>query len=117
MIILLAFPAFKGFVIFTDFQLNRDAIAAENCINIEVDEQCKGTCHLVKEIKKENPDKKKTPFSTSNNQKVELLYFESPPTMLYSISAKEGSFYFNQNLNLDAHLMDVFHPPQSSVLS
>ena len=118
LVLLLTFPAFRGFVIFTDFQLNRDVIAAENCENIEIDERCKGTCHLVKEIKKENQEEKnKSPFSASDNSKVELLYFEAIPPLNIIVEQVDGSFFVYQNLHFNAHLLDVFHPPKSSVLS
>jgi hypothetical protein len=114
---LLTFPSFKGFVVFADFQLNRDVIAAENCENIEVDEHCKGTCHLVKEIKKENQEENKSPFSASDTSKLELLYFEAAPQLSLFKEQVEGSFFIYQNQHFSAHVMDVFHPPQSSVLS
>lgn len=115
LISLLTIPAIRSFVIFTDFQLNRVAITEALCENIETDDNCKGTCHLVKEIKKEIPENKKSPFAPSDNTKIELLFFES-----------ENSFDFNslflkasiENLviqEFDAHLKDVFHPPKSSV--
>jgi hypothetical protein len=108
------FPALKSFVIFTDFQLNRTSIADELCENIETDQNCKGTCHLVKEIKKENPEKKKSPFTAGDNTKIELLYFENLSQNSLQLSFVNNGFISMQLLDFGAHIIDVFHPPQSA---
>ena len=112
LILLLTFPAIKSFFIFTDFQLNRATIAAELCENIETDENCKGTCHLVKEIKKENPEKKKSPFTAGDNLKVELLYFENLSQHSFELFFINNKYFTGQQLDFDAHISAVFHPPK-----
>ena len=100
---------------FTDFQINRLTIANEFCENLEIDENCQGTCHYVKVIKKESPEKKKSPF-TSSDHKEQLLFLVS----------FEGQTNFNNELRksplalgmdlLSAYSRDVYHPPKLSTL-
>jgi len=113
LILLFTFPSLKGFIIFTDFQINRASIANELCENIETDKNCKGTCHLVKEIKKETQEKAKSPFTADDNRKVELLYIEKESVCTFSLATDNIPYSSSQNLDFDAHLRTVFHPPQS----
>lgn len=106
----------KKFVIFADFQINRTAITDEFCENIETDDNCQGTCHLVKEIKKENPEKKKSPF-TSNDQKNEVLFFESITDNSILKNGIRSIFSFVLTTDFNAHLQDVYHPPKLSFYS
>lgn len=115
LIALLTIPSIRSFVIFTDFQLNRIEIAEALCENIETDDNCRGTCHLVKEIKKEAPEKKKSPFTPSDNTKIELLFFESSNTIDFNSYTLKASSEVHINMDFDAHLKAVFHPPKSSV--
>ena len=115
LIAILTIPALRSFVIFSDFQLNRVAIAEALCENIETDDNCKGTCHLVKEIKKENPNKKESPFTYSDNLKIELLFFESSNSIDFNLNSFKASNDVLTYQDFDAHIEDVFHPPKSSV--
>jgi hypothetical protein len=108
------YPALKSFVIFTDFQLNRTSIADELCENLETDKNCQGTCHFVKEIKKENPEKKKSPFTARDNSKVELLYFENLSESSFELFFINNECFSSHLLDFDAHINAVFHPPQSA---
>ena len=80
---------------------------------------------MIKKIKqiylkvriKENQEENKSPFSASDTSKLELLYFEAAPQLSLFKEQVEGSFFIYQNQHFSAHVMDVFHPPQSSVLS
>ena len=108
------FPSLRDFVIITDFQLNRFSIAQEYCENIEVDENCQGTCHLVKTIKKEKPDEKKSPFTANDKVKNELLFLDSENTDNSSVFFSESTNYSFLLNDFDAHPSGVFHPPKSS---
>lgn len=114
MVFLFTLPALKSFVIFTDFQINRASITNELCENVETDKNCKGTCHLVKEIKKETPEKKKSPFTAGDNTKIELLYFEKESISTFRLAPQNKTYISDQKVDFDAHLMAVFHPPQSA---
>lgn len=109
-------PSLKKFAIFADFQLNRVSIAEEYCENIVTDKNCQGTCHLVKEIKKESPEEKKTPFTSNDNSKNETLFFENETTILSHSSNIDSNTILVINLNFDSHIMGVFHPPKASII-
>lgn len=100
-------------MIFTDFQWNRLAISNDFCENIKTDSNCKGTCHLVKEIKKESNEKKKTPFTASFNSKIELFFTEKEinNTILF---LPDSNCFFNMNLGSNSLLDQVFRPPQKA---
>ena len=99
-----------------DFKVNRIALAEKFCENLEVDTSCQGTCHLIKEIKKDSPEEKKSPFTASDSSKLELLFFEN------STSNQSPSLHIkSQFLNVLASSSDsdpkgVFHPPKSLFL-
>lgn len=108
------FPSIRDFIIITDFQLNRFSIAQEYCENIEVDENCQGTCHLVKTIKKESPDSKKSPFTASDKVKSELLFLDSENNDQFLLSNYDKTAFSYLLIDFDAFPRDVFHPPKSS---
>ena len=116
LISLLIFPSVKKFAIFADFQLNRISIAEEHCENIVTDKNCQGTCHLVKEIKKESPEEKKTPFTSNDSSKNETLFFENDIEKINYLSNITPISILLINLDFDSHVIGVFHPPKSSIL-
>lgn len=113
LISLLVFPSLKKFMIFTDFQWNRLDISNEFCENVKTDANCKGTCHLVKEIKKESNEKKKTPFSTINSSKIELFFTEKKMNNKIFF-LKDPSYFFTIESGYNSLLNQVFRPPQKA---
>jgi hypothetical protein len=115
-IVLMMFSSLKDFLIILDFQLNRIAIAEEFCENLEVDENCQGTCHLVKEIKKDSPEENKSPFAVNENVKNEVLFFELIKDQnIFTLVSKNLNFSFLLK-DFDSYPSDVFHPPKTSFL-
>jgi hypothetical protein len=111
--VILLYPALKSFVIFTEFQWNRAAISDRFCENIELNKNCQGTCHLVKEIKKEQSREKENPFTNTDKTKIEWFFIGNFSTKYHPFFTAKGSFYQNPIFKTDPHLCGVFHPPQS----
>ena len=108
------FPSIRNFVVITDFQLNRFSIAQEHCENIEVDENCQGTCHLVKTINKESPDSEESPFTANDKVKSELLFLDSENNDQFFLSNYDKTDFSYLLIDFDAFPRDVFHPPKLS---
>jgi len=111
---LLLFPSVKKFYVFADFQLNREAISNAFCENIQSDENCKGTCHLIKEIKKESAEKNKSPFTAIDHFKYELFFFSEKRTDNHLVFSKKPAFVFLPGSEFNIPLEGVFRPPQQA---
>lgn len=99
---------------FADFQLNREEISNAFCENIQSDENCKGTCHLIKEIKKEGTEKNKSPFTAADNFKYELFFFHEKRTDSQLVFSKKTLFVFVPKFDFNIPLEGVFHPPKQA---
>ena len=108
------FPSIKKFHVFVDFQSNRQAISAEFCENIQTDENCQGTCHLIKEIKKENSEKKNFPSSAIDNIKYELFFFTKDVKTGMSVLSTRLAFLVPFESDFSIPLDGVFHPPKKA---
>ena len=115
LILTLSGPSLRTFMVFTDYQINRADMTNKLCENVETDDNCKATCHLVKEVKKESPQSEDFPFVPNKNTKNELLYFENVklsnlnPESISSISDNYQLRCFSE------HIQGVFHPPKTSI--
>ena len=100
-------------MIFADFQWNRLAISNEFCENVKTDSNCKGTCHLVKEIKKESSENKKTPFNTTISSKIELFFTQiEMNNQIFFL--KDPSYFFSIETGYNSLLDQVFRPPKKA---
>ncbi len=108
------FPSVRKFYVFADFQLNRKAISNEFCENIQSDENCKGTCHLIKEIKKESTEKNKSPFTAVDTLKYELFFFQEKGPDANFLSYNKLAFILLSESDFNIPLEGVFHPPKQA---
>lgn len=105
-------PTLRTFVIFADYQINRAELTQEECENIEIDDNCQATCHLVKEVKKESSNSEDLPFLPNKLSKYEVLYFEIEKKSALNIEQFTGVFDNYQLGNSDEHTFGIFHPPK-----
>lgn len=97
------------------FLLNQDYIAKVLCINKDKPElDCKGKCHLKKQLKQEEEQTPKLPTSTVKEIIENLIYIEE-----YKLSPKAmSSNNFNKTITnyhfscITATLESIFHPPR-----
>lgn len=99
-------------MVFADYQVNRAELTRELCENVETDNNCQATCHLVKEVKKESPQSENLPFVPNKITKNELLYFENESPSI--VGSKERVVVADnyQIAYLNEYTFGIFHPPK-----
>lgn len=100
-------------VILVNFELNKEFIAKNLCEKKEeVDNCCKGSCHLKKQL---DEDEKKQPVPTQNTKdKYEVqLYCNKLSFELNDLKEKSEAIKQKQILYSKLTLCSVFHPPQA----
>lgn len=107
------FQNFSKIIIYANFELNRDYIAKNLCVKKdEPNNCCKGSCHLKKELDKEEK-KEQSPANPIKEKEVIQFFskFNSGIRLFNpSITNELTSIYFF-SLS-EKHLHSIFHPPQ-----
>ena len=103
--------------ILIDFKINQDYIAQMFCINkSEPVTQCKGSCYLSKQLRNSQEQEQS---SSLPNEKQEVTYYSSKYTLLLQVGFPadvNAGFNYYQSSNSCLHVLQVFHPPQMSVI-
>ena len=110
---LLLVQSFNQAVLVVKYALNRTEITKEFCVNKGKPLlQCKGKCHLAKELKKADQAGKKLP--TPVKEKFEVLQFcVALPTFFFLKPTVSETFYkpFHP-VAYASPVFGVFHPPK-----
>jgi len=109
-------PFVRQSIVFTSFHINRAIIAEKSCVNIAPKSNCHGTCQLVKVVKKQDPQKEKSPF-TPNTQKTGnevSWFFQSFLNESVKQFNSQGKLiaFWNKSL-CENYPSEIFHPPKS----
>jgi hypothetical protein len=98
------------FIIVVNYQLNKDYIAANLCVNKKnLILCCKGKCYLKKQLGEEEPGQKKPVALVKEEVKLHSEHhFYSFNQPAYSIGAPNFRYLFSQGLQ---NTSPVFHPP------
>ena len=109
-------PFVSQTMVFTNFQLNRDFISENLCVNQDTDLNCNGTCQLVKAI--DEPQNERSPYTPNSKTEVKDLQWlcssESNGTDL-SVHFEIRVLDSNSKTMIDNHLASIFRPPQNLV--
>ncbi|MFK7807974.1 MAG: hypothetical protein AB8F74_09270 [Saprospiraceae bacterium] len=106
--------AVRDLITYVQFQINRDFIAKNFCINRDVKEiNCHGTCFLNKTIK-ENKEKESKMPAPDNKEKTTTVYIlsETPSSNLTTSLIAKSQFPSFVNGYQFLYHFDIFHPPQ-----
>ena len=112
----MSYPGVRSFWVFADYQANRAELTSSSCENVETDKSCQATCHLVKEIKKEESEQE-----GMANLPLEVLKIEC----LFAGQEDESDLTFSDHSNAVLHYSEswkleryhsIFHPPEDSFL-
>lgn len=109
-------PFVKQTIVFTNFQFNRAVIAEESCVNIAPESNCHGTCQLVIAVKKQDPEKEKSPFTPNNQNTVNDLQWFFQNLLVESVKQfnSEGKLIALLNKALyNNYISSIFHPPKA----
>ena len=106
----------SGLFVFAGFEINRDYIAKELCVNKDRAElQCKGKCYLMKKLKQAQ---EKEQQQESQVQKIQLQLQEAIPTLRFTFKrypVAVTGFHIPHNDGIPVNrLTSIFHPPQLS---
>ena len=103
----------KSLWIITSFQINRDYIASNLCINrFDKIPTCKGQCFLNNELSKEQKDNKKN-LTTVEKENIFIApqYTVIQPPR-YSINILKNKFSFNKVIKYTSFLFSFENPPE-----
>lgn len=114
----IAFKMFMAPIIFANYELRKDFIIKNYCINKSRPElHCDGKCYLAKQLKKAEQEDQK---QATGNFISKLLSFESEiKTNLFANYFAKKAFQEKENPNFQyivsfslVHTFSFFHPPQ-----
>lgn len=104
---------FSKIIIYVNFELNREFIAKTLCEKKDVRaNKCNGTCHLKKQLAKE--EKKEQSPTNPTKEKVEVQFFSetNSKTPFFTRSFTEISIPAYSFSLSEKHLHSVFQPPK-----
>ncbi|CAN1547112.1 hypothetical protein MCEGE10_02010 [Flavobacteriaceae bacterium] len=103
----------KSLWIITSFQINKEYIASNLCINrFDKIPTCKGQCFLTKELNKEQNENKKN-ITTIEKESIfiapQFIVIQSPS---YSLSSSKNKFSFHKATKYTSFLFNFENPPE-----
>lgn len=113
----LLLPMMIQAAVFIDFQIRRAEIARTTCVNKENNLKCRGTCQLVKAIKKEVPEKENDPYTPdSSKEKKEVQWFFQEMDFIFAGWPEHTgmSAYTDDSGKPVKYHPAVFHPPKTT---
>jgi len=102
-------------LVYLGFQLNREYIAANLCINRDKPiTVCGGRCYLVKNLKKAHDSPKSNEAPAHRKQVTETLYYSPLFSFACQNTESEKQSYFVYIDTFQSTLLyDIFHPPKA----
>ena len=110
----MSFPGLRSFYTFTDYQANRAELTESSCENVETDSNCQATCHLVKEIKKEESQAEGMANLPLEVLKIECLKAEVESSSSMIDQYKEMICVLIEDHYSILEYASFFHPPENS---
>lgn len=103
----------KSLWIITSFQINREYIAENLCINrFDKIPTCKGQCFLNNELSQEQKDNKKNLTIIEKESIFIVPQFIVIQTPNYSISISKNIFSFHKTIKYTSFLFNFENPPE-----
>ena len=98
-----------------DFYINRETITEEHCVNIDKPEMnCKGQCHLKKQLEAATPEQsKKTESTSSSKTSLLILVYADTRDQADAVNDLHLKGEFPETLiRTNAYSSDILDPPQ-----
>lgn len=103
----------KSLWIITSFQINREYIASNLCINrFDKIPTCKGQCFLTKELNKEQNENKRNITTIEKDSIFIAPHFVVIQTPKYSKSILKNKFSFHKATKYTSFLFNFENPPE-----
>ena len=103
----------KSLWIITSFQINREYIASNLCINrFDKIPTCKGQCFLTKELNKEQNENKRNITTIEKDSIFIAPHFDVIQTPKYSKSILKNKFSFHKATKYTSFLFNFENPPK-----
>lgn len=98
------------------FEINRDFIAKNLCVKKdEVNNCCKGSCHLNKKLEEEDKQEQKSPLQNTAKE-TEIQLFSQEIHFTFSTFQVEQKHFFSYCFPKSIKVThSIFHPPESFV--
>lgn len=107
------FQSFSKLIILANFQLNKEYISKNLCVKKAVkNNDCKGQCHLKKQLQKEERSEHFPANSLKAIKEVQIICQNFIPFRFHSGLILVTNFAPLNNLLILPHPFSVFHPPQ-----
>src|SRR5690242_12347933 len=113
LLICLISATFSQWLLIACFDLNKNYIAKELCVNKNnPSAHCNGHCYLNKELN--NEEKSSNPLNNSLKEKFEIQLFciDAPANINVISSLVITTHSYLQNFTAQEFLHDAFHPPR-----
>jgi hypothetical protein len=103
---------FSTLFIFAGFQLNRDYIAANLCVNRNKPWlHCNGKCYFMRKIKQQQEKEKSQERQSQKNLFQDALFGQKAETKFYT-SVMQAFPAFDRRINLPIVYHPIYQPPQ-----
>jgi hypothetical protein len=103
----------KSLWIITSFQINKEYIASNLCINrFDKIPTCKGQCFLTKELSKEQNENKKNITTIEKDSIFIAPHFVVIQTQKYSESILKNKFSYHKTTKYTSFLFSFENPPE-----
>lgn len=113
LLFIFTFQTTKSLWIITSFQINREYIASNLCINrFDKIPTCKGQCFLTKELNKEQNENKKNITTIEKDSIFIAPHFDVIQTPKYSKSILKNKFSFHKATKYTSYLFNFENPPE-----
>lgn len=107
------FQTTKSVWTITLFQVNREYIASNICINrFDKIPTCKGQCFLANELKKDQNENKKNITTIEKDSIFIVPQFIVVKTPKYSKSILKNKFFYNKTTKYNSFLFSFENPPE-----
>lgn len=112
-LVIFSFQITKSIWTITSFQINREYIASNLCINrFDKIPTCKGQCFLTKELNKEQSENKRNITTIEKDSIFIAPHFVVIQTPKYSKSILKNKFSYHKTTKYTSFLFSFENPPE-----
>ncbi len=111
LLLTIGLQTFSRWLVFLDFEINKNYIAANLCVKRETPKSCcRGKCYLKKQLAKDNDQQQ----PINNTQKDEVPFFAEEPVLWTFFTAATAEKVIHPYLcgKSQDYFISVFQPPQ-----
>ena len=109
----ITFQSFSKMIILINFQLNKEYIAKNLCVQKEIEDNCcKGSCHLKQQLQEEEKKEPAPANSLKDMKEFQIFCQNMPPFKFQPHLLRETGFIPFIHSSTSSIPFSIFHPPQ-----